>query len=368
VALTKWVACGADGRILATLPGLVPQGALRRTMGRSESATFTLTVDASTDPNWELATREGLGSLYAIVLDDDGAERVAWGGIVMRRDLGLGNAVTIAAATHEVYFDGRFSGAYTAVGRDQNLMMADFVRIASLPLPAAPLLPGLPFRTVIVGPPGAPRDRTYADTDDKTVFAVMDELAHVEGGPQWMLTWQRLHGPERIVPVVVIGTRIGNARMPGMGAPVAWSPTADISGSLSRSWAAGAGANAVVATSTGTGTGARPQSPVQFGPPDGRPVWEFRFSPSTSITTQSVLDSHARAKLATTRNGAQTVSFTASRATGPRLGIDFDLGDDADVIIDGPLFPAPVTVSGQIESYDFTEDTVTPFLATAGGF
>ena len=365
--ITKWVATGAaNGRILANLPGLAPTGQLRRTMGRSESATFTLTVTDATDPNWELATREGLGSLYALVTDDDGADRVVWGGLVMKRDLSLGNTVTIAAATHEIYLDGRYTGAYVATGRDQNLMMADFVGVASRPVPTVPSLPGLPFQTVIVGAAGALRDRAYNDWDDKTVFAVMDELAHVIGGPQWLISWQRLHAPERIVPVVMIGTRLGNARMPGLAAPVAWSPKADVTGTLSRSWSAGA--NIVTATSTGSGTGVRPQSPPQAGTADGRPAWEYRFAPSTSITSTGTLTDHATAQLAQMRNGAQTLTFTASRATGPRLGIDFDLADDADVILDGPLFPTPLTVQGQIVSYDFDGDTVTPILATPGGF
>jgi len=335
-------------------------------MGRSESATFAMTVDVGTDPEWDRATREGLGSVYQLVEDDDGAERVTWGGLVMKRDFGLGNAVNLAVSTHEIYLDGRYTGTYKATGRDQNLIMADLVNIAAGANSSAPTLPGLPFQTVIVGGPGAVRDRAYADTDDKTVFAALDELAHVDGGPQWRLTWQRLHGPERIVPVVEIGTRLGVARQPGMAAPVAWSPRQITSASLSRAWGGASGGNLVTATSTGSGTGARPQSVPKAGPVDGRPVWEYRYAPSTSITTQAVLDSHAAATLAQIRSGSQAVAFTVSRATGPRLLVDYDLGDDADVIFDGPLFPTPLAVSGQIVSYDCDADTVTPILSTSG--
>lgn len=361
----RWVATDTTGLVIATLTSLVPAGPLRRTMGRYESQTFTLTVDPKIDPDWLYATTPMQGALICYT-GDPGQEVIEWGGIVTRRKRGLSNVVELSAATPECYLDRRYTGNYSVTGRDQNLIASDLVTLATQGDADVPGSTGWPFRINVVGAAGTTRDRTYADQDDKTLYSALDELAHVIGGPQWMTGWEWTHGPERIRPVVTVGTRIGVAKTPGLSAPVTFTPPMMTSGTLDEDYAAGKGANLITAVSSGSGA-TRPQSSVGTLQAH-RPVVEDRFTPSTSITRVSTLTAHAQSQLATEANGAQSLSFTVARQGSPRLGVDWNVGDDIDVILDGPTFPAPITTTGQCIGVEVGADEITPYLATSEGF
>lgn len=361
----RWVATDSTGLVIATLTSLVPAGPLRRTMGRYESQTFTLTVDPRTDPAWLFATTPMQGALIAYT-GDPGQEVVEWGGIITRRKRSLGNTVELSAATPECYLDRRFTGDYSVTGRDQNLILSDLVTIATQGDPAVPGSTGWPYRVDILGGAGTARDRSYADKDDKTLYSAIDELAHVDDPPQWATGWEWTHAPEQIRPVVHIGTRIGAAKLPGTSAPVTFTPTMMTDGSLDEDYASGRGANLVTAVSSGSGE-TRPQSSDGILQPH-RPVVEDRFTPSTSITNVATLASHATEKLATEANGTQSLSFSVARQSAPRLGVDWHLGDDIDVILDGPTFPAPILTTGQCIGVDISADGLTPYLSTEEGF
>lgn len=361
----KWVATDSTGSVIASLTSLVPSGPLRRTIGRYESQTFTLTVDPKIDPDWDYATTEGQGAVIGYT-GEPGSEVIEWGGIITRRKKTIGNVVEIAAATPECYLDARHTGDYVVVGRDQNLILSDFITLATLPHAAVPGSTGWPFEVQVVGAAGVARDRTYADADDKTLYSVIDELAHVDGGPQWTIEWQWRHNPERIVAVAKVGTRIGTPKTPGMSSPVAFTPRMMLDGTLDTDYASGRGANVVTAVSSGTGT-TRPSQTVGALQPH-RPVWEHRYTPATDITDPATLTKHAQAQLAVTKDGAQSLSFSLDRSSAPRLGVDWFLGDDMDVTLDGPTFKTPVTVTGQCIGYEITADTITPYLAADGGF
>lgn len=361
----RWVATDVSGLVIATLTSLVPAGPLRRTMGRYESQTFTLTVDPKTDPDWLYATTPMQGALICYT-GEPGQEVIEWGGIITRRKRGLSNTVELGAATPECYLDRRYTGDYAVTGRDQNLIVSDLVTKATQGAPAVPGSVGWPFRVDIIGAPGTARDRGYADKDDKTLYSVIDELAHVDGGPQWSTGWEWTHNPERIRPVVHVGTRIGAAKTPGLAAPVTFTPAMMTDGTLDEDYASGKGANLITAVSSGSGD-TRPQSSVGVLQPH-RPVVEDRFTPSTSITKVSTLTGHATSQLAQEANGAQALSFTIARQGTPRLGVDWRLGDDIDVILDGPTFPAPILTTGQCIGVEVGADELTPYLAVDGGF
>lgn len=361
----RWVATDSTGLVIATLTSLVPAGPLRRTMGRYESQTFTLTIDPKTDPAWLYATTPMQGALIAYT-GAPGLEVIEWGGIITRRKRGLGNVVELAAATPECYLDRRYTGNYSQTGRDQNLILSDLVTIATLGDSDVAGSTGWPFRIDVIGAAGTARDRTYAEKDDKTLFSAIDELAHVDGGPQWSTSWEWTHGPERIRPVVHVGTRIGAAKSPDMAAPVTFTPSMMTSGALDEDYASGKGANLLTAVSSGSGD-TRPQSSVGVLQAH-RPVVEDRFTPSTSITDVATLTGHATAQLAVEANGAQSLSFSVARQGSPRLGVDWNVGDDIDVILDGPTFPAPITTTGQCIGVEVTADELTPYLATDEGF
>ena len=361
----RWVATDSSGYIIAALPSLIPDGTLRRTMGRYESQTFQLVVTDKTDPSWLAATREGAGAVIGYV-GEPGDERVVWGGIVLRRERGLDNRVKLTAVTPEGYLDGRYTGDYSVTGRDQNLIMSDLIGKAAAGHPSAAGSSGWPFTVRIVGGAGTARDRTYADKDDKTLYSALDDLAGAEGGPQWMTGWEWQHNPERIVATATVGTRVGVAKTAGLSAPVSFTSRMMTAAAHVSDYSPGNGGNVVTAVSSGEGD-ARPQQSAGVYQP-GRPVWEVRFTPSTSITNTATLLGHARARLGTIANGSQVVSCTLARAAAPRLGIDWDLGDDATVTIDGPLFASPITTTAQVVGYDIDADTITPYLAQDGGF
>lgn len=360
----KWVAVDSSGSVIASLPSLVPGGSLRRTVGRYESQTFRLVLGGGIDPDWLFATTPMSGALIGYS-GEPGNELVEWGGIILRRKRSLGNVVELTAATPEAYLDRRFTGAFSKTGRDQNLIVTDLAALATLGDARVPGSKGWPFQLEVVGAAGPVRDRSYADSDDKTIYSAISELAAVDGGPQWLTTWAWLHGPERIFPVLRVGSRVGAPKVLA-SAPVAFTSGMMQEGSLDEDYTAGRGANLLTATSTGT-EGVRPQQS------DGvlqsyRPVVEDRFTPSTSISNLGTLLGHARAKLAVEQNGAQTLSFKLARAAAPRFGVDWQLGDDVDVTIDGPAFAQPIEITGQCVGVDLDADSITPFLATSGGF
>lgn len=120
----SWLAIDATGSILCDLPGLVPDGQpLRRTIGRVETAAFTLHVDDTTDPSWPDVTIPYASALIGYS-GDVGSERVEWGGIIGQRQRGLDGTMKLSAATPCGYLDRRYTRAYSVTGRNQNLIRA----------------------------------------------------------------------------------------------------------------------------------------------------------------------------------------------------------------------------------------------------
>jgi len=320
-----WLAVDArTGGVLADLPDLdVPK--VSRSICRYDSTTATLPVPTAPD-GWQLATREG--GAVMILLDDT---QPIWGGLVTQCVPGSGDTIPMSLATEESYLDRRYVGDVTYTGVGQNAIVADLIAryVATGPLG------GIPIRVVQVGGAGTLRDRSYTDASDKSIYSVLTELAGVVGGPEWTIEWEHLTSPERYCPVLYVGARIGTQVMAGM-AP---SAVFDLPGCITemtnpRDYSAGKGANDVMATSSATAD-VRPQSPHQLAPDDGRPTYEHRFTPSTSITDVSTLTDHAQAALASLAPGASAVTLSAAVVAAPKLGVDWQLGDDVGYQIGG---------------------------------
>jgi len=391
--MIRWLAVDVTGAIFAYLPSLTLGGPLRRTMGRVESQTASLLVDARTDPDWSFVA-EFRGALIAYD-GDPGQEVVQWGGIVTKSTRDLSNVVQFSLSTMEAYLDRCYVGDYAVTGRPQSLIVSDLI---------AQFCTGWPI-TVTVVDNGKARDRTYAAISDKSVFSLLTELAGVIGGPQWAMGWRWARNPDRITPVLMVGTRIGTATRPGMSPAATFTTEMLTSFTLERDYGAGKGANLVTATSSAQGD-TRPQRSASAVQP-GRPVIEYRWSPSSSITNPDTLQAHADRALQVLKDGAQTVALTATVAGAPRVGVDWDLGDDIGYSVSSPtlgLAPArpatpavpvttmiplriPFTIStssaavpavpetygvvdgvAQCIGYDVTATTITPYLAASGGF
>lgn len=354
-----------DGRVLSYLPDL-SVGAVSQAIGAYSSATATLPVPTAPE-GWERATLPGA---VALVLTDDAQDGTTpvplWGGMISRRVRDLGDTVSLSLATLEAYFDRRFVGdaTYTATGQHTIVsgVVEGFVNDGTID-----------FR-VAVAAAGVARDRAYLDAEDKTVYSVLTELMGVDGGPEWVVTWEHQSAPERFTPVLTTADRIGVSPIAGLMPAARFSaPGAVIAASFAEDYAAGKGANDVMATSTATAD-VRPQSPRQSAADGDRPTFEHRFTPSTSITEVATLTAHAQAALAQMASGGRSLSLTAVWDDAPRLGRDWSIGDDLGYVLGGldsdgvdtvPAFPGGLSGVARAWGWEInlTEPvTVSPIL------
>ena len=376
----SWVSTEArTGKIISDLLNFdLPS--VKMTAGRYETTSGTLPINTADAPaDWQRATQEGAATL--ILLADNPADPShgipIWGGIVTMVELTEADTVTVSLVTAEGYLDRRFVGDKTYAATGQNAIVADL--IASFTADGSTY--GLPIRVQQVGGVGVLRDRSFADIDDKTVYSVLTDLAGLQSPIEWYIGYEWQTAPERITPVLYVGSRIGTPAPAGLGP----SATFEIPGAIStikltRSYQAGNGANDVMAVSSGQGT-ARPQSPRQTAPNAARLTFEHRFTPSTSITDIATLTAHAQTALAALAGGSVTGQFSAAEVDAPRLGIDWGMGDDVGYTIGGinsdgtqqvPAFPGGLSGTGRVVGWELTlGDTrmVTPILASStGGF
>jgi len=320
----QWLATEMrTGKVIADLPDVAGNNGapltVKQTMGRYEQIVATIPLPTAPE-NWQRATQPGASTL--VLLQDD---KPIWGAYVARRPRTPGDEMQMPLMSIEGYLDRRYVGdvTYTATGQNSIIqsLVAAYVTAGSNG--------GIPLRVQIVnGGAGKLRDRSCFDKDDKTVYSVVQDLAGLVDGPEWTVGWEHLSNPERYTPVLYVGDRLGSAVPAGL-APAA---TFEIPGAMHdflhmQDFGASAGANDVMAYSSGQGT-LRPQSPRQVAPDPDRPTFEFRFSPSTSITSIDTLTGHAQGKLAQMLGGSDSLAMSVIAEDAPQLGVDWILGDD----------------------------------------
>lgn len=329
----SWVAVESKtGLIIADLPDFGCDR-LADSISQYESTQGSLPVPSAPE-NWERATLP-MGACLVLVDDlEDGSTPVpVWGGVVLDREPATDDVVPVSLGTIPAYFDVRYVGSKTYTQTGQNSIVADLISLYV----GSGSNGGIPIRVQVVnGGSGTLRDRTYDDADDKTVYSVLQELTDVIGGPEWYVGWEWLHNPERITPVLYVGDRVGVAAAAGMNPAATFEiPGPVSSASVAESYKSGKGANDVMATSTASAD-VRPQSSHVVTPDPDRPTVEYRFTPSTSITNVATLNGHAQAKALLMAGGAKSVSLSAVVKDAPRLGVDWNLGDDIGYVIGGP--------------------------------
>lgn len=354
----SWVSVNAnDGSIIADLTNLRVDGSLKQTLMRYESQTATLPMDGA-PRNWQQATRKG--AVFLVALDEpdaNGAQRPLWGGMVVKRARKVGEGAKLSLVTAEGWLDRVFVGDETFTSIPQNTIIKTLVEKYA----KTGVLRGLPIRVEIVGGTGVTRTRNYTDAADKTLYSILTDLSGVIGGPEWTVRWEWVNGAT-LGLVLTCGDRIGAPAPAGL-APAAqfYLPGPVIEAELIEGWTDREGANDVMAVSSGSG-GARPQSPHQANTADLRPRFEYRWSPSTSITDVNTLISHAQRALATMKNGSQALIIMANRKEAPRLGIDWNLGDDIGFDITAQEFPSGLTGTARAMGWEITETTIAPLL------
>lgn len=343
------------GAIIADLPDLIMQGAMSQTLMRYESQTALVPLD-SAPQDWRTATRPG--SAVIVCIGDD-AVTPLWGGMVTSRTTDESGNISIGLATVEAYLDRVYVGNQSFSATDQNTIVSNLV---STYISRAG---GIPIRTQVVGAAGKARDRKYADTDDKTVYSVLTELSGVIGGPEWTIGWE--YANSKYTPVLYVGSRIGAAVTAGLNADAVFNMPGPVTkASLVESYASGAGANSVIATSSGMG-GARPQSAPQTPATgyNGRPIFEYRFSPSTQITSTDTITAHATRALNAMQNGSVALTIEANRQEAPKLVDDWSLGDDVGFDLTSTAWPDGISGNARAIGWQLDNNTVTPILDTS---
>jgi hypothetical protein len=354
----SWVAVNSNnGSVIADLPTLRVDGALKQTLMRYESQTASLPMDDAPS-NWPQATRKGAVFLVALdEADENGVRRPLWGGMVTKRSRKVGDGLKMSLTTAEGYLDRVYVGDESFTDIAQNVIVKTLVEKYA----KTGALRGLPLRVEIIGGDGAARTRAYLDKDDKTLYSILTDLSGIIGGPEWTVRWEWVDGAT-LGLVLTVGDRIGAPSPVGLN-PAAqfYLPGSVTDAELVEGYGASEGANDVMAVSSGSGD-ARPQSPHQTNAGDLRPRFEYRWSPSTSITDTGTLAAHAQRALAAMKNGSVALTLTANRKEAPKLGKEWYLGDDIGFDIAAQEFPAGITGTARAVGWEVTDTTITPLL------
>ncbi|MGJ5898541.1 hypothetical protein ACSCBZ_42385 [Streptomyces niveiscabiei] len=349
-----WLACDLkSGRIAEELRSLTPSGPLERRLSLSSSGQLDLDL-AGAPAQWESATDPGRTLLVAV---DTYTSRPVWSGIVLTRAGGSDTVVQLGAATPEAYLDRRYTGAYTGIARDQALIMSD---LATAVLTDAPPI----VIDAVAG--SAPITYLLQDGDDRTALSALQELAGMEGAPEWTIDTVWADSAQSAVQLVVrVRPTIGvQSTTPEA---VFDLPGCIASYSLSESYESGRGATVVRAW--GDGEGAARLRGVDQSAADliaaGWCRWENRFTPSSGLTDPDQLTAHAVQALAQQRTGTRTWTVDAVASRAPRLGLDWALGDSVHVqISSSPRHPLGAETVSRAYAWrlDPGADRVTPVL------
>ena len=307
-ARLSWVAVSlVDGHPICDLPYLQADTLEYHLM---EGTTQALRLPYDHLPvNWEQATLPG-GVAYILTQD----EHPIWGGILMDVQMDLADAAfDLKVDTVETYLERPGTGDLEYRQKPQTWIVADIVQRAAI----------TGMRNCITAKYGDSmvlRDRSYKDTDDKSVLSAIQELANIQNGPEWGHWWELTDkGTYRCV--------IEARDHYGSTSPVTDFTLSQMTGFVREQDASdNALANRVRAVSTADGD-VRPSSSWQSYYDPDRPVWPVSFTPSTSIKDVATLESHAAQRLAARACGTVTHSVDLDLLTAPRLGVEWMPGD-----------------------------------------
>lgn len=335
-----------DGTVLAELPELQ----LTRLSYRFEETTSETALLPWNNicRNWNEVTTP-----YQVAVLLVRGETVLWGGIVVKRERSLGgDGVNLTLVTVEHYLDSVHVGNHSYSNRDQCDIVSDLV---------SSTLKDHRFSLLVEASPSSiRRDRVYDVESDKTLLAVLQELANVLNGPEWCTMWRKLDNG-RYVPVLKVADHIGSLTV-----ATTFDESVMTSFTVTEDYTSGYGANWVLAVSTAD-AGVRPQSDVMTVDQPNRPVVEYVFQPSSSITVKDTLDAHAQSTLLQVMDGTRTVKMGLSLLAAPMIYQEWQPGDliSWDIADSQGFFTGFSKGSARIVGYeiDFTGVwTITPVL------
>ncbi|MFD5678615.1 hypothetical protein ACFWID_41810, partial [Streptomyces sp. NPDC127040] len=184
-------------------------------------------------------------------------------------------------------------------------------------------------------------DYTMADDEDRTILSGVNEVAEMEGGPEWVIDtiWGDA-AQTRFELVLRIGPTIGTVT--DLPAAVFDLPGCVQSYALLESYERGKGATRVIARGERS-SDVRVSSSVHEATTlleSGWALWEDRYTPASGITDASQLDRHAAEALALMGTGSRAWALEAVASRAPRLGVDWTLGDSIGVhVTSSPRHP-----------------------------
>lgn len=349
-----WFGCDLrTGGIIAELPALTPTQALSRKLGTYTTCSADLTLPGA-PRDWEAATTDGQSLLVAV---DTLTNTPVWSAIVITRDGGSANTLTVNLTTPERYLDSRYTGTIALTGADQ----ADV--LTAIMTPALTDGPPLVIDAIATG---TTMDYTVADSDDRTVLSAAQEVMGAQGGPEFTVdvAWADASHTGFILPVR-IRSQVGTITdQPG--------GTFDFPGSVSQyslleSYEQGKGATVTLARGSGEGDSRLTSTPYTATDliAAGWTRWVYRFTPSDSATDPDQLNAAAARALALMQTGSRVWSLQAVASRAPRIGTDWTLGDSVRVAVESsPRHPAGADITARAWSWtlDPGADTVTPIL------
>lgn len=366
MTVLQWVAASLlTGDIIADLPGIELAGApLAVTIGQIESVQMTLNLDDKTNPDWPLGTQPG-GAVLVAYTGTGTSPSIVWGGIVTQRVRIPGSTqVQLACSTAEAYLDACPVGTYTATDLNQDTILQGLMAFAMGPNRPGWVLEHLPNASTQT------QTVAYTPSSQTSVYAALQALSAVQGGPEWIAGWSWDVAARTIVPTLTYGARIGQAVNAG-AEPNVTIESADLQAgsAFSEDYSPGMGANQVTAYGSAAANATSTDVPMATATAldlQGRPLWAYGYQPNGTVTDPAILGLYAAQASARMQDGAQPLTMViANDLVGKRLGTDWHIGDDIGWRIDGPAFPVPLSGVGRCISYQADLATITPILKGA---
>lgn len=175
------------------------------------------------------------------------------------------------------------------------------------------------------------RDRTYNEADNKTLFDVIDSFNGLDNGTELSHEWA-FNTIKRVWECTIyLADHIGSQQ------PLQLDASIFNDFSIVEDYTAGYGANSILAYSSSGNS--QLESSWHSSKYWGRPLLQYKWSPSSSITNVDTLNSYAAQKLHDIELGSVSYSFSCAFNLLPPFGIVWHCGDLMSFTINSRQFP-----------------------------
>lgn len=201
------------------------------------------------------------------------------------------------------------------------------------------------------------RDRTLNEADNKTVFDIIDSFNGLDGGTELSHSWEYDKTKNSWQCVIRIADHIGRV------APLILDSRMFSDFQMIEDYTTGYGGNSVLAYSTSGNT--QLESSWHSSKYWGRPLLQYKWSPSSSITNVDTLNSYAAQKLHDIELGTTSYSFSCAFSLMPPYGVVWSLGDSMRFTLHAEQFKDVQTVTARVVGYTISFNnawTITPLL------